>query len=121
MAKKVLVIDDEASLAEIVNDQVEILGYESRFFTSSLAAQNYLRENPVDLVVTDIRMPELTGEKLFEWIQKELKPAPKVIFITGYAEMDQPRAIHLGAVDLLNKPFKLKELEKLIFQAIGKA
>ena len=54
---KILIVDDEPELAEIVADQIDMMGYETSTFTDSVQAQEFLKSNLVDLIISDIRMP----------------------------------------------------------------
>lgn len=116
--KKILIVDDEPELAEIVTDQVDLMGHQTSTFTDSLEAQNYLKDNPVDLIISDIRMPNLAGNELYEWAKVNLDKVPKIIFISGFSEYDKEDMLTLGAVDLIAKPFSFAVLEQSVQQAL---
>src|SRR5262249_12547398 len=73
---------------------------------NGLMALNKIKEKPFDVVITDIRMPEMTGIELLEKI-KEYDSTIQVIVMTSYASIDTAiKAIRLGAYDYLTKPFE---------------
>ncbi|MDQ6422983.1 response regulator [Paenibacillus sp. LHD-117] len=117
MYVKVLLVDDE----EIVCDGLtrfinwEELGYQVVSSASSAAqALVYMESSPVDLVISDIRMPVQNGLQLMEIIQSEY-PGVRTIILSGYGEFEYARqALRLGASDFLTKPVNFGELKKLL-------
>ncbi|MAF91372.1 MAG: response regulator [Bdellovibrionota bacterium] len=115
---KILIVDDEPELAEIVADQVDMMGYETSTFTDSVQAQEFLKSNLVDLIISDIRMPNLAGNELYKWAKENLNQVPKIIFISGFSEYDKEDMLAMGAVDLIAKPFTFAVLENTIQLAL---
>jgi DNA-binding NtrC family response regulator len=119
MAKrKVLVIDDE----QIVLDSVKkILTQENYEVTTSISSRKGLdlaNQNDYDLVLSDIRMPEIGGMRVLRDI-KRAKPTLPVVIITGYATVQSSvQAMKLGATDYIEKPFTPEELFKTVNDAI---
>lgn len=119
MAKrKVLVIDDE----QIVLDSVKkILTQENYEVTTSISSRKGLdlaNQNDYDLVLSDIRMPEIGGMRVLRDI-KRAKPTLPVVIITGYATVQSSvQAMKLGATDYIEKPFTPEELVKTANDAI---
>ena len=101
---KILIVDDELgpreSLRMILRDH-----YEVTVLSNGLQALDLLDEHEFDLAIIDIRMPEINGIELLGKI-KEKAPATEVVMITAYASLDTAtRALRLGALDYLIKPF----------------
>lgn len=109
-SKKILVVDDEADLREIVSSELEFMG--ANVFTAEnvTEAQKILKENKIDLVISDIRMPGGTGIDLLDHIKTQYSTLLPVILITGFADITNEGAYALGAEALIHKPFKLDEL-----------
>ncbi|MGI9456239.1 MAG: HD domain-containing phosphohydrolase [Aeoliella sp.] len=108
MKRRILFIDDEQN----VLDSLKRLLWSQRdewdltFISSSLAAWNELQVTPYDVVVSDVRMPDLTGIQLLERMQRTDSTRDiLVIMLTGETDRSLKRkALDLGATDLLNKP-----------------
>lgn len=114
--KTVLIVDDENDLREIVASELEYLGSKVHQAENIREAMKLLETHKVDLVISDIRMPGGTGIDLLESIKKRGESAPAVVLITGFADITVEEAFHKGAEALLNKPFQLDELIKLVIR-----
>ena len=81
---------------------------------NGLDAMEYMKQNPVDIVLTDIRMPEIDGIALAEWI-KENHPGTRVVFLTGHNEFTYAKsALKSGVEDYLLKPVNKQEITRVI-------
>jgi CheY-like chemotaxis protein len=110
--ESVLLVDDEIFLAELGKDMLEQMGYRVDARTSSVEALAALHagQGRYDLLITDMTMPELTGDELAARALK-LCPDLPVIICTGYSErIDKERAAAIGARALLLKPLSLHKL-----------
>jgi signal transduction histidine kinase/CheY-like chemotaxis protein len=118
---RVLVVDDEAALVDILSLGLGRAGFEVKGFTSSVQAMEHFRANPglYDLLVTDLTMPTLTGADLAAAC-KALQPALRVILCTGYDK--ESSGVHRNAVDLvLPKPTTLAEMRRQVSALLAKA
>jgi DNA-binding NtrC family response regulator len=118
---KALVIDDE----QIVLDSVsQILTDENYKVDVSLSGREGLEraiQRPYDIVLTDIRMPDIGGMRVLRDI-KRAKPSLPVVIITGYATVQSAvQAMKLGAADYLEKPFEPEHLLKAVASALSMA
>jgi|GEM_PF-319126 len=117
MNYKVLLVDDEEIVCQGLTRFVnwEELGYEVTAMANSAAqALVYMESAPVDLVISDIRMPVQDGLRLIEIIQSEY-PVVRTIMLSGYGEFKYARqAMRFGASDFLTKPVNFGELKKLL-------
>ncbi len=78
-----------------------------------------MKEEPCDLVITDMKMPEMDGIGLLKEI-KHSYPNIGVIIVTAYGEVDSYlEAMNLGAFEYLNKPFKMDELKRIITKMLA--
>jgi DNA-binding NtrC family response regulator len=113
----VMVVDDESIVGKRLKPALEKRGYEVEVFGDGDGAIERLRERVFDIVVTDIRMPNVDGMQLLEHIVAR-KLRTKVILITGYATVDVAReALRKGAFDFIAKPFKPADLRAVIERA----
>lgn len=119
MAKrKVLVIDDEQIVLESVKKILMQENYEVTTSISSRKGLDLANQNDYDLVLSDIRMPEIGGMRVLRDI-KRAKPTLPVVIITGYATVQSSvQAMKLGATDYIEKPFTPEELVKTANDAI---
>ncbi|NLG16155.1 MAG: response regulator [Fibrobacter sp.] len=116
--KKVLVVDDEVSICEILAQFLNKKGYEVFTAASGEEALDILSASPVDLVVTDIKMPGISGVDLLKYIKENQQSVP-VLITTGFPTLDTAiEALKLGAYDYLTKPFHLEEIGEKVKRAM---
>lgn len=114
VGKTLLVVDDETDLRDIVASELEFMGATVFQAENISNAQKILKEHRVDLIVSDIRMPGGTGVDLLDVVKSGNENVPPVILITGFADITTEDAFDKGAEALLNKPFKLDDLIKMV-------
>jgi two-component system response regulator PilR (NtrC family) len=114
----VLLVDDEPDIVEVLEmvlREEEMDVYTSR---SGREALDVLRSRSVDVVVSDIRMPDLTGVELLREA-KQLSPETVFVMMTAFASTETAiEALQHGAFDYLTKPFKMEELKSIVLQAL---
>jgi DNA-binding NtrC family response regulator len=99
------VVDDDAEVMRFVCDQLNARGYRAKGVTSGADATRTVENETVDIVITDLRMGEVSGLDLIAWLKK-YDPRIGVIAITAFGSIDTAiRAIKLGAFDYVTKPF----------------
>jgi len=104
--EKILFIDDEPSIVNIARQRLERLGYDVDTEMSPIEALELFRSRPAqfDLVITDLTMPKMTGDKLVQEILN-IRPDIPIILCTGFSEkIDEKNATTLGAADYIEKP-----------------
>jgi len=115
------VVDDEPGLAEALSRILAQLGYRVHTCTSAQDALALLtRREDVDLLVTDMTMPTMTGMALAQavWL---IKPRLPVVVCTGYSDqLDEPKARALGMAAFLMKPVAAKELAAAVRRALDR-
>ncbi|MFC5452427.1 response regulator [Paenibacillus aestuarii] len=116
-AYKLLIVDDEREVREGVKDVCSEIGLNlecAGLCENGLEAYRFLLSQPVDIVLSDIRMPFLDGIELVERVSQQF-PFTKVVFLSGYNEFDYvKKGLQLGIVDYLLKPVDENELESVI-------
>lgn len=122
MKKRILVIDDEGIIIKTVGNLLTREGYEIQTCQNGTQAIDSVKNNDFDLIVTDIRMPDIDGLETIKTIKKYLKDQKKpdipVIFITGFADSDaHVKAEKIGKV--IFKPFDMKEFLKIVAQKLN--
>ena len=118
---RVMVVDDERSLAETLAEGLDERGYHAVAVTGGVAARALLTREPFDVLVTDLRMPDLDGLALLA-ASKALNPSRPVIVMTAYGAIDTAiEAIRQGAYHYLTKPFKVDELSLFVARAQDEA
>jgi len=106
----ILLIDDEVEMCVSLAAVLKSNGYTSLFTTNPLDAQGLVTTRRIDLVIMDIKMPEMSGMDLLK-VLKEHNPALNVIMITGYPTVDNAvRAMKYGALNFYVKPLNLSEM-----------
>ncbi|MFH0783190.1 MAG: ATP-binding protein, partial [Pseudomonadota bacterium] len=118
--ERIMVIDDEVAVSEVLRRFLEQVGYQVVTFNDSIAAVKQFRENPncCDLVLTDMLMPNMTGAELAREVLA-LRPDMPVIMATGHSDtLDGDRARRIGIRDLILKPVKRGKLQQVVRKAL---
>ena len=110
MPPRVLIVDDEPFVRNLIRDTLSTRDYETGFAGNGAEALDELARNTYDLVISDVVMPEMAGFELLKRIRKEY-PAIRVIILTGFSrEHDISDFLLYGANEYLTKPFQVSEL-----------
>jgi PAS domain S-box-containing protein len=120
--ERILFVDDERSLAELGRAMLVKLGYRVRVMTSSLEAFETFRAEPnsFDLLITDITMPQMTGDVLAKQVRR-VRPDFPVIVMSGFSErMNQEKAKDAGIDGFISKPMMLGDLATAIREVLDK-
>jgi two-component system response regulator PilR (NtrC family) len=120
MKVRLLVVDDEPGIREMLERHFTFLGYLVKTAENGKQALKKLDEHKFDVVISDIKMPEMDGIELLRVISAE-HPMVHTIMITGYVTLDNALAcMHLGADTLVFKPLEdLEELERAVDKAVS--
>jgi two-component system response regulator PilR (NtrC family) len=119
-APRVLVVDDEEGMRDLLELMLVRKGYETVVVSSGKEAINYLRKQEFDVVIADIRMMPISGLDVLKEA-KRLYPNVVVIMISAYASPDTAViAMKEGAYDYLPKPFDMDEMYRIIEEALQK-
>jgi two-component system response regulator PilR (NtrC family) len=110
VAGRILVIDDEGSMREFLAICLRRAGHQVRAVESGEEAVRVLDEDPVDLVITDLRLKGMDGLSVLRHARQK-SPPPEVLVVTAYATAESAiSALRQGAYDYLTKPFKVDEV-----------
>ncbi|MDK9707010.1 MAG: PAS domain S-box protein [Desulforhopalus sp.] len=118
--ERIMVVDDEIPVSEVLRMILEEAGYKVLVFNDSIAAVKHFREDPhcCDLVLTDMLMPNMTGAELAREVLA-LRPDIPVIMVTGHSDnFDVHRARQRGIRDFILKPVKKGKLQQAIRKAL---
>jgi CheY-like chemotaxis protein len=123
MAKKIVIMDDEPTIADLYTEALADVGYETYRVTQSLRFYDAIKEHQPDLVLLDLMMPHLDGRdelKLMEMagIERQIP----VIVVTAYpnASREEQELRAAGVVHIVYKPADLDKLIDLVEQTVGK-
>jgi PAS domain S-box-containing protein len=114
--EKILIVDDEESMVDIGRGRLERLGYQVEVRTNPIDALELFRADPdeFDLVITDMTMPRITGDKLVKDILK-IRPDIPTILCTGFSErIDEEKAKEIGIRGYIQKPFDQGTLSRIV-------
>lgn len=118
--EKILVVDDEQSLREVLSIMLKRTGYAVTSVADGEEAIELLSKDIFDLVITDLRMPKIDGMEVLK-AAKSASPETVVLIITGFASADSGvEAMKQGAYDYLTKPFQVDEVQMIIRNALEK-
>lgn len=118
--EKILVVDDEQSLREVLSIMLKRTGYAVTSAADGEEAIELLNKDIFDLVITDLRMPKIDGMEVLK-AAKSASPETVVLLITAFASADSAvEAMKQGAYDYLTKPFQVDEVQLIIRNALEK-
>ena len=107
--KKILIVEDERSIAELERDYLEINGYEVDIEYSGKMGLIKARDNNYDLIILDVMLPEIDGFEICKAI-RSIKDIPIIMISAKKEDIDKIRGLGLGADDYVTKPFSPGEL-----------
>ncbi|MFO7983054.1 MAG: response regulator [Desulfuromonadales bacterium] len=122
MAQKILITEDSPTMRSLIVSTIQAMGdYDIIEAANGFEALRELPRNQVDLVITDINMPDINGLELVSFIKTndQYKQTPLFIISTESSERDRDKGMKLGADAYLVKPFSPQELQKLIKRFLG--
>jgi DNA-binding NtrC family response regulator len=117
---QIIVVDDEQSLRQVLEMVFREEGYDVRTASNGIQALELLSEAPADVVLSDVRMPDMNGIELLKSL-REQDPDIGVVLMTAHSSVETARdAFKLGADDFIEKPFDLEELKVIIAKTLEK-
>jgi DNA-binding NtrC family response regulator len=115
-----LIVDDEPRLRKALSLQLQAAGYDTEAAEDGSAALLAIQSSSFDCVISDLRMPNLSGEELLAEIQK-INPSLPVIFLTAHGTVQVAvKAMQEGAIDFLEKPYNQEDILKAVRRAIDR-
>lgn len=118
--KQILVVDDEPNILHSMHATLLLMGLECHTADNGLKALAMLQDSHYDLVISDIRMPEMGGIELLRKI-KQSSPATDIILTSGFFNKLEGEELFVksGSSDFIAKPFALRELEDKVARLLG--
>ncbi|MCK4533078.1 response regulator [bacterium] len=116
---KIMVIDDEKVMCHLLTDLLKDRGYDVEYALSGKEGLAMARQKSFDVVITDIKMPKLTGLQVITKL-KNIDPNTRVIIITAFGNMETAQqSLRLGAYDYITKPFDIGKISFIIKRAVA--
>lgn len=114
MAKKILIVDDNPNMSALLSEMLEVFDYDSVVASDGLKALEELKSGNFSMIITDMRMPNMSGLELLQEV-KSSHPKIKVVLISGYSTADiETQAEEFKADGFLGKPLMMADIEKLL-------
>lgn len=117
MVKKVLVVEDSATMRSLIASTVENLpGVEVLEAMNGFEALRILPKYPINLIITDINMPDINGLEIIHFVKSNpgYKTIPIIIVTTEKGEKDREKGLELGASEYITKPFDPSALLQIV-------
>ncbi|MBQ0769038.1 MAG: sigma-54-dependent Fis family transcriptional regulator [Bizionia sp.] len=119
--ENILIVDDDINILELLQRHLHSWGYHVYKAISVREAVNILKDNTINLLITDLKMPEIDGFELIKFVSEHYPKLPKLI-VTGYPSVqDSLSAIKSGVAEYLTKPFTKNELQLAIDKSLAKS
>lgn len=110
MAESILIIEDEAKIARVIQLELEYEGYKTEIAENGRIGLETFQRNHFDLVLLDIRLPELNGLEVLRRIRKSGDTTPVILLTARDSTPDKVSGLDQGANDYVSKPFEIEEL-----------
>jgi len=107
--KKILIVEDDNSIAQLQKDYLEIEGFEVKICNDGVDGLNTLKTNEFDLLILDVMLPKIDGFTILSRIREE-KDIPVLVVSAKKEDIDKIKGLSLGADDYITKPFNPSEL-----------
>ncbi|MEK6263848.1 MAG: response regulator transcription factor [Clostridium sp.] len=107
--KKILIVEDDLSIAELEKDYLEIEGFEVKICNNGVDGLNALKTKAFDLLILDVMLPKIDGYTILRSLQEE-KDIPVLMVSAKKEDIDKIKGLSLGADDYITKPFNPSEL-----------
>ena len=121
MRKKILILDDKETIAKVLSIYLTS-DYDCTWLPDGIQGMKWLQEGNVpDLIISDIRMPEMRGDDFLEWIKSNelFKHIPVIMLSSEDSTSERIRLLEVGASDYIVKPFNPMELKIRVKKTIG--
>lgn len=116
----ILIVDDEQSYRQLLSLVFESDGHSVRTATNGRHALELIQEEPADVVISDVKMPDMDGIEMLRSV-RETSPDLGVVLMTAFASVETAReAFKLGADDFIQKPFDVEELKLIVKKTLEK-
>lgn len=115
---KILIVDDEADIAEVIGDRLETWGFQARIVGSARACYAAVEEDAPDLILLDIQMPEINGIEALKALRARHPEIPVLMITASTGEKAAQDSGQHGAAGFLLKPFEPEELKQKVFQLL---
>jgi len=117
--KKILVVEDNPNMSSLLADMLEVFAVESVRATDGHDALHKLEEEEIGLVITDLRMPNMSGTELLAAV-KEKNPTMPVVLISGFSvDTSGDKELIEKADGFLHKPFKMNDIKDVLEKHFG--
>jgi two-component system NtrC family response regulator len=115
-SNQVLIVDDNPNMSALLSDMLDVFDFSSQQATGGIEALKKLATEDFSVVITDLRMPEMSGSELLRSI-KEKYPDLPVIVISGYSLAEEEDAVLAELADeFINKPFRMDDIERVLLK-----
>ena len=119
ISPRIMIVDDDDGIRDILGEALEDQGYRVITADSGCEALEILNEETVDLVISDVRMPDGDGGYLLDQVKAREPDRPPIILMSGFSHMTRSEAMGRGANDFFHKPCRLDELLDAIEARLG--
>ena len=111
---QVLIVDDNPNMSALLSDMLDVFNFKSRRAMGGSQALEMLASDKFSMVITDLRMPEMSGAQLLRSIKGKYPELP-VVVISGYNLADEEDTLMSDLADaFINKPFRMDDIEKML-------
>jgi CheY-like chemotaxis protein len=114
----ILVAEDDEELRSIICTLLEMEGAKVYSACDGNEAFEILKSVKIDIIISDIQMPQCSGIELMDKVKRQLKPPPVIFLATGHPGVSEADAKEKGALSLIQKPFNFEKLKEILCQTL---
>jgi len=116
---KVLIVDDEVDLRRVIRKEFELDDFVVLEASNGAETLELLARQKVDLIISDVRMPVLSGMELLKAIREKNPRDPLVILMSGFADFGENEAVRSGALAMVAKPVDMEGLLRMSAESLA--
>ena len=117
---RVLIVDDDQSIRQVLHEIVTVYGYECETAQSAKEAISMLTQKPIHLVMLDLQMPDISGDQFLSFIRKKGIRTP-VVVVSAHVDKDMARQLgKAGISGIVTKPFEVERVIDVMDRALGR-
>src|SRR5690554_303186 len=117
--ENILIVDDDIGILELIHRHLHSMDYHTFKAVSVKEAVGILRDTEIHLLITDLKMPEVDGFELIQFVSEHYPAIPKLVVTGSPSIQDALSAIKSGVVDYLVKPFTKAELKQAVQKSLS--
>jgi len=109
--ESILIVDDDINLCKVLSEELNEVGFDAGYIVKGEEVAEYVRNKKTDLILLDLKMPDMDGLSVLQEIDHQPNSHPKVIVLTAYGDVESAiLSAKIGVSDFISKPYEFDDL-----------